>query len=238
VDAPLPHESRLTIVLGTEQAPALIHWSTQLQPPTYSPFDSYALRTRDGWILIDPMQPTPDVFGRLERLIAERPAAVVLTSDGHERSSATARDRWGTPVWGPIPVESERGSGYDGTPDHMYEEPASLPGGVRPIRIAGLWGGDHALVWEAPTGERVLFTGDLVNGQVQLDLAREDHFRRPHALNFGSRPGYVDRHPDHDALRRSLKRLLDEDFDLLCGAHATPFRDAPKAALARLAETV
>jgi hypothetical protein len=238
VETPTARESRFSVVLGTEAAPALIHWATQRTPPTYSPFDSYALRTRDGWVLIDPEEPAADVMTHLERLIGERPVATVLTSDGHERSAYDARERWGTPVWGPIPVESERGTGYDGAPDHHFEEPATLPGGLRPIRVAGLWGGDHALMWVSPTGERVLFSGDIVNGQVQLDLARADHFRRPHALNFGSRPGYAERHPDRAALRASLDRLLREDFDLLCGAHATPFRDSPKAALARLAETI
>ena len=175
--------------------------------------------------------------------MGSKPVAIVLTSDGHERDALTVRERWSAPIWGPIPVESERGVGYDGQPDHMFEEgsggtAAELPAGLRAIRLSGLWGGDHALLWRAPTGERVVFTGDPVNGQVQLDLAREDHFRRPNALNFGARPGYVDRHPDPQALRRTLSQLLDEDFDLLCGAHAIPFRDNPNAALTALLNTI
>ena len=31
---------------------------------------------------------------------------------------------------------------------------------------------------------------------------------------------------------------LEEDFDLLCGSHATPFRDKPKEALAALLATI
>jgi len=209
-------------------------------PERVGPFDSYALRTRDGWVVIDPLEPDAAVLERLERLMGERPSAIVLTSDGHERDAVAFRERWSAPSWGPIPVESERGIGYDGEPDHMYEEGSAeeLPGGLRAIRVAGLWGGDHVLVWRAPTGERVLFTGDPVNGQVQLELARENHFRRPNALNFGARPGYVERHPDPGALRRSLSRLLEEEFELLCGAHAVPFRDNPKAALAELLATM
>ena len=90
---------------------------------------------------------------------------------------------------------------------------------------------------QAPAGERVLFTGDPVNGQVQLDLAAVDHYRRPNALNFGARPGYVERHPKSAALRCSLRRVLEEDFDLLCGAHATRSR-RPRAALAALLATI
>jgi hypothetical protein len=233
-------ESRLSVALGTEAAAVLIHWATSFRPGEGGGFDSYALRTRDGWVLIDPVLPDAAVLERLEGLLVERPVATVLTSDGHERDARAFRDRWGTPIWGPIPVESERGIGYDGEPDHMYEEgsPTELPGGLRAVRVAGLWGGDHVLRWRAPTGERVLFTGDPVNGQVQLDLAAPDHFRRANALNFGARPGYAERHPERGALRRSLSRLLEEDFDLLCGSHATPFRDNAKAALAALLATI
>src|SRR5687767_15754166 len=54
-----------------------------------------------------------------------------------------------------------------------------------------------------------------------LELAAPDHFRRPNALNFGARPGYVGRHPDAGALKRSLERLLEWEFDVVCGSHAT-----------------
>ena len=242
MDFPGTRESRLSIALGTEAAPALIHWSTVFMPQRAGPFDSYALRTRDGWVLIDPMLPDQAVLDRLERLIGigRHPITTVLTSDGHERDALAFRERWSAPIWGPIPVASERGIGYDGQPDHMFEEgnAKDLPAGLRAIRLSGLWGGDHALLWRAPTGERVAFTGDPVNGQVHLDLAREDHFRRPNALNFGARPGYADRHPDPPALRRTLSRLLDEDLDLLCGSHAIPFRDNPNVALTALLTTI
>jgi hypothetical protein len=239
MDTPPARVSRLTVALGTEAAPALVHWATAFLPRPMGTLDSYALRTPDGWVLIDPLEPEPPVLERLERLLGEPPAATVLTSDGHERDAARFRARWSTPVWGPIPLPSARGAGYDGRPDHLYEEgrPPALPGGLRALRVAGLWGGDHVLLGRAPAGERVLFTGDPVNGQVRPDLAPADHYRRPNALNFGARPGYVGRHPDPAALRRSLSRALAEDFDLLCGAHATPFRDDPKAALAALLAT-
>ena len=232
-------ESRLAIVLGTDASPALIHWATGTRPGGGGTFDSYALRSDDGWILVDPAEPDQTVMARLEQLVGKA-SAIVLTSDGHERDAPAFRAKWGCPIWGPVPVESERGVGYDDTPDQSYEESsaAQLPAGLRATRLAGLWGGDHALRWQAPTGERVLFTGDPVNGQVQLELASPDHFRRPNALNFGSRPGYIARHPDPGALKRSLGRLLEEDVDLLCGAHGTPFRDNPKQALAKLIETI
>ena len=191
---------------------------------------------------IDPIEPEEVALERLEGMMGEKPVAIVLTSDGHERDAVALRDRWNAPIWGPIPVESERGIGYDGEPDHMYEGGSAterqLPGGMRAKRVAGLWGGDHVLRWEAPTGEGVLFTGDPVNGQIQLDLAAPDHYRRPNALNFGARPGYVGRHPDRAALKSSLERLLEWEFDVVCGSHATPFRENPKKALAELLRSI
>ena len=84
-------------------------------------------------MLIDPLEPDRAVLARLEQLLGDRPIATVLTSDGHERDARTFREQWSAPIWGPIPVESARGVGYDGEPDHRYEEgrPAELPGGLR-----------------------------------------------------------------------------------------------------------
>jgi hypothetical protein len=231
--------SRVEVVLGSADRPLLVHWSTQ-HPQVYSPFDSYALRAPDGWVLIDPELPDGPVQERLRELIRERPVATVLTNDGHERACYTARERWGIPVWGPVVPEgaSDRGVGYDGTPDHMYEEQTSLPGGLRAVKVAALWGGEHALFWRAPGGESVLFSGDLLNGQAQPELAKEDHFRRGPGLEFGSRPGYLERHPDRPALRASLDRLLAERIDLICGAHAIPFGDDPAGAIRRMRERV
>jgi glyoxylase-like metal-dependent hydrolase (beta-lactamase superfamily II) len=204
-----------------------------------SSFDSYALRTDAGWIFVDPVQPTRSAAPRLARLIRERPVATVLTSDGHERSCYAVRQQWGTPVWGP--VLGQRDSAYGGQPDHLYTEGDSLPGGLRPLKLAGMWRGDHALLWSASGGsggERVLFSGDVLNGQLEPDLAPEDHDRREPGLYFGARPRYVERHANPAALKASLERLLTEEFDLIAGAHGRPFRDNSKGALARLIETI
>src|SRR6266540_1456197 len=93
--------SRVAVELGTEDRPVLVRWSTIWRPGRYSPFDSYALRTKDGWVLIDPEEPTSAAMDRLEDLIRQEPVATVLTSDGHERSCYAARAQWGASVWGP-----------------------------------------------------------------------------------------------------------------------------------------
>ncbi len=231
-------QSRVAVELGTETQPVLIRFSSGWMPGGQSSLDSYALRTAAGWVLIDPLEPTPDGAARLRELIHERPVATVLTSDGHERSCYEARRQWGTPVWGPTPGEAQRDVAYEGTPDHLYTEGDALPGGLRAIKLAGAWRGDHALLWQAPGGERVLFSGDILNGQVETDLAQEDHYRRDPGLYFGARPGYPERHENRAGLKASLERLLQEEFDVIAGSHGRPFRENPKAAVARLIETL
>ena len=232
-------ESRVEVVLGTESEPVLIRFATGERPGTYGSNDSYALRSEAGWILIDPQRPTAEALDQLRGLIRERPVATVLTSDGHERSSFEAREAWGTPVWGPALGEAQRDPAYEGTPDHLYKEGDELPGGLRAIKLAGAWRGDHALLWRAPAGERVLLSGDILVGQVERDLAAPDHFRGEPGLYFGARPGYVERHADPAALKASLERLLSQaEFDLICGAHGKPFRDQPRVAVMRLIESI
>lgn len=244
------YESRVVVELGTESDPELIRFCVGERPARYV-LDAYALRTTAGWVFLDPVRPTPEGAVRLRRLIRERPVATVLTSDGHERFCYAVREQWGTPVWGPVLGEAQRDTGYGGQPDHLsayggqpdhlYAEGDVLPGGLRPLKLAGMWRGDHALLWSASGGsggERVLFSGDALNGQLEPDLAPEDHYRHEPGLYFGARPRYVERHANPAALKASLERLLTEEFDLIAGAHGRPFRYNSKGALARLIETI
>jgi hypothetical protein len=100
------------------------------------------------------------------------------------------------------------------------------------------WDWRAATTWQPPNDERVLFTGDVLNGQVDTDLARGDHHRREPGIYFGSQPRYVERHVNPAALKASVERLLELEFDTIAGSHARPFRDDSRAALARLLETI
>src|SRR5687767_11147534 len=212
--SPPAAESRVAVELGTESEPELIRFCLGQRPARYV-LDSYALRTTAGWVFVDPVRPTPESADRLRRLIQERPVATVLTSDGHERFCYAVREQWGTPVWGPQPGVGQRPVEYHGKPDRLYAEGDALPGGMRAIKLVGLARGDHALLWEPLHGGRFLFSGDVLNGQVDTELARADHYRREPGLYFGSRPRYVERHANPAALKASLERLLHEDVDMI-----------------------
>jgi hypothetical protein len=230
--------SRVAIELGTEQHPQLLRYWTGPGPDGFGTCVSYVLRTADGWIFLDPLRPEPASADRLRQLVRERPIATVLTSDGHERFAQEIRRQWGTPVWGPVLSEAQRDPAYDVEPDHIYSEGDTLPGGLRPIKLTGAWRGDHALLWVAPTGERVLFSGDILNGQAEPETVPDDHYRRASGLAYGARPTYVERHDNPTALKASLQRLLREEIDMICGSHARPYCDAPAASLARLIDTI
>lgn len=226
-------QSCMKIESGTDSNPVLIRWSSNVGRP--SPWDSYALRTTAGWVLIDPDRPTAEIEGRLENLIDEVPIATVLTSDGHERSCYDLRDRWGIPVWGPATEPAQRPVAYEGKPDHIYDVETELPGGLVAHKLRGAWQGDHALLWR---DEGILFTGDILNGQVERSLVPEDHYRYHSGIYFGARAGYIDRHEDPEGLKESILPLLGWDFDTICGSHGTPFRDDVKSAVTRLLDTI
>ena len=242
VPAPEPRTpaSRIVVELGSESNPLLIRFCIAGSEGIFGTLDGYALRTTAGWVFIDPPRPTTAIAERLSRLVTEAPIATLLTSDGHERFCYALRQQWGTPVWGPTPGEGQRPVEYEGRPDHLYVAGDTLPGGLRAIKLAGMWRGDHALLWHAPSGERILFSGDILNGQVEPDLSHPEHFRRRPGLFFGARPGYAERHANRAALKASLERLLAEEFDIIAGSHSRPFRDdpTPKAALTTLIQTL
>lgn len=235
-----PRTLRLYVELGTPPAPSLLRWSTWEQTP--SNFDSYALLGPGGPVLIDPAilpdlpDAAPPAAGPTESLWARLgapPLATVLTNDMHERDAYAVRERFGAPVWAPAAGLPERGGVLEGAPDHAYEDGASLPGGLRAHRIAGKFAGDTVLLWTAPTGEAVLFTGDTLNGQLNPENPLPNPRRGAPGLYVGAGRPYL-RDLDVEALKRSLRPLLAGPIDLICGSHGLPWRDDPPGALARL----
>ena len=148
-----PATSTVAVVLGTEEKPALVRWTTWWDSP--GSWDSYALITADGPVLIDPETLTVDGEERLLALLGTTPKATVLTNDMHERGAYEYREKWGAPVHAPA-----YGTLYDGAPDQLYRNGDTLPGGLRAYKLeGGAFPGDTVLRWEAPDGTRVLVHG-------------------------------------------------------------------------------
>ncbi len=229
--------TRIEVTLGTREHPVLIHWARWRvrEDRPASAYHSYAAMTGDGPVLIDPVDPTGDQALDLWALVGDSPVAAMLTNDMHERDAYRIRDRHGTPVWAPLAGLPRHGGVLAGVPSATYTDGDTLPGGLRAFKLDGRFSGDSAILWPAPDGPGLLFTGDALNGP-ESDPRLPSPIPHPRAapgLYLGAGQPYL-RHPNPAALKRSLRRLLGEDFDVICGAHGRPVGRNAHDALRRL----
>lgn len=241
-DVPGPHApvTVTSVVLGTRDRPSLLRGCTWAAPWwVFGHNDWYALSVPGGCVLVDPDGAGDiDDTGRAGETghgapgVWEpfgRPPAIVLTTDQHERSAYALRERLGAPVWAPE-AGLAAGGDLEGRPDRTYRGGSDLPGGLRAIVPGGIGGTTaaawHVLAWRAPSGERVLFTGDALNGPADP--------RHPlHATLDRPAPGlYAGASRDHlvsagpRALHDALMPLLAARADLICGGHGVPVTGA------------
>jgi glyoxylase-like metal-dependent hydrolase (beta-lactamase superfamily II) len=225
-----PATSTVAVLLGTERQPQLIRWTTWWDSP--GSWDSYALVAADGPVLIDPETLTPEGEERLLALLGTPPKVTVLTNDMHERGAYTYREKWGAPVHAPA-----YGRLYDGTPDQLYQDGDTLPGGLTAYKLeGGAFPGDTVLMWISPEGKRVLFTGDAMNGGFNRLNPAGPHPRRGQpGLYLGAGPFYLEK-CTAAPLKESFRRLLEERIDMIAGAHGDPVTGDPNDSLRRLLE--
>ena len=158
--------------------------------------------TGTGCVLIDPVRLAPEALASLPP-----PEAILLNARTHQRSAWRYRRELGIEVWlaDDAPAAEEE-------PDHRYTEGDTLPGGLEVIRTPGPeWPHYSFLLGRAPG---VLFCSDLLSAD-------------------GGALAFVpfEFHDDPDETRRSVERLLDLDFTILCLDHGAPLTDDPKAAI-------
>ena len=188
----------------------LWHWSIANSAIGGSTSSSQALAVDGGSVLIDPIRLEPDELAALPR-----PAAIILTARCHQRSAWRYRREFGAEVWAP-----EGAAATDEEPDRRYAEGDLLPGGLRALRTPGPEPVHYCLLREdAP---RILFCSDLLMGGGAGGLAFVP----------------VEFHDDGAETRRSVERLADLDFDVLCLDHGRPVTEDPAGAIrALLAES-
>ena len=169
---------------------------------------SHAVATETGCVLIDPVRLAPEALTMLPS-----PEAALLTARTHQRSTWNYRRELGIEVWladDAPPAEEE--------PDHRYAEGDILPGGLEAIRTPGPeWPHYCFLLGRGPG---VLFCSDLL-------------------MDDGGSLAFVpfEFHDDPDETRRSVERLLDLDFTILCLDHGPPLTEDPKSAIRELLAT-
>jgi glyoxylase-like metal-dependent hydrolase (beta-lactamase superfamily II) len=163
---------------------------------------SHAVSTESGSVLIDPVRLAPPALAALPK-----PEAVLLSARTHQRSAWRYRGELGLEVWLP-----EDAPAADEEPDQRFAEGDVLPGGLETIRTPGPERPHYSFLLHRAPG--VLFCSDLL-------------------MDRGGTLAFVpfEFHDDPAETRRSVERLLDLDFTILCLDHGPPLKHDPKAAI-------
>ena len=134
--------------------------------------------------------------------------AIVLTAGSHQRSAWRFRRELGARVWAPALVRE-----VEEEPDVRYEDGDELPGGFLAVFTPGAGTTQHTLLRDG-----VAICPDLLlqPEDGELEFVPDEYLYDP-AL-----------------ARRSIEKLLELPFDVLCLTHGGVLRDDPKAAIRAL----
>jgi glyoxylase-like metal-dependent hydrolase (beta-lactamase superfamily II) len=189
-------------------APVLDHWWFPDERIGGRQSDSYSLYSRAGVIFVDPLP--------MSHAAAEDYPAVtyaLLTRACHQRAAWRYRFEHGARVTAP-----RYSPGLKTEPDVSYIEGTRMPEDFRAIHAPGPeW--DHYVFYRPGDEYSVLFIGELVR-----------RFDSHSPLELSP----VDPDLDPEIARRSLDKLLELDFDLLCMSHGGYIDSEPKLELAKL----
>ena len=185
----------------------IYHWRIQNSAIGGATSSSHALATNgEGCVFIDPVRLSDEALSMLPE-----PQAILLTARCHQRSAWRYRKQFGIEVWLP-----EDATAADEEPDRRYADGDMLPGGLKAIRTPGPeWPHYSFLLESAPA---VLFCSDLISSHPEQGLA---------FVPF-------EYHDDPAETVRSVERLLDLPFSILCLDHGVPVEKDPKAAIREL----
>jgi glyoxylase-like metal-dependent hydrolase (beta-lactamase superfamily II) len=167
---------------------------------------AYAVAGEGGVVMVDPLPLEAKALAELGRV-----EAIVLTCGSHQRSAWRYRREHGVLVYAPALAEE-----IDEEPDVRYGDGETLPGGLHAVFTPGAGTTQHTLLLGDP---KVAFVPDMLVGTPDGRVAM-----------LASRWMY-----DPAEARRSVERLLELDFDVLCLAHGPAVtegaKDAVRAAL-------
>jgi glyoxylase-like metal-dependent hydrolase (beta-lactamase superfamily II) len=184
-----------------EVAPGVRRWSIHDERIDFLGA-AYAVTTEHGTVLIDPLRLEDDALAELGRI-----EAIVLTCGSHQRCAWRYRRELGAKVYAPAQAKE-----IDEEPDVRYGDGDTLPAGLRAVFTPGAGTTQHTLLLGDP---KVAFVPDMLvetpDGRVAM---------------LASRWMY-----DPAEARRSVEKLLDLDFDVLCLAHGGAVTEGAKDAI-------
>jgi glyoxylase-like metal-dependent hydrolase (beta-lactamase superfamily II) len=154
-------------------------------------------------ILIDPL---PMDKGDLKKL--GQVEAICLTASCHERAASRYQRSFKIPIYAPV-----RAVDFEGAPDHWYRPGHRLPGGLKAVHSPGPTDAHYSFYLRRNGG--VVFCADLLTNAEGRGLA----------FVAGE---YQD---DPKGTRKSVRRLLDLQFRVLCPNHGAPVKTGAKKAI-------
>ena len=180
-----------------EIAKNLYGWAS-FHPQWKVDFNSYALKTAEGVVFIDPLKVEPDVLQQIEALGV--PIAIFLTNAHHDRDSDWFRKKYGILVYAHEKAQAD----CDTKIDVLLMDGERLPGGVKAVHLPGSSASETA--YYVKSGGGIVLVGDtlLNQGDNGLTLVPEPYIE------------------DKKQALKSLQRLLELDFKIITFAHGKP----------------
>ena len=195
-----------------EIVPSILTWPWFSERHRYN-FNGHLVRDPGGTICIDPVEPDAATLAELAQAGV---ACIVLTNRNHARAANLVRERTGAPV-----AIHHADSAHARAQGAEVDTDLHLGQRLGPFVLVGVPGkspGEVALHWPE---QRLLIVGDAV---------------------IGTPPGSCSLLPDAvvddpEQLRRSVRRLLDLDFDALLFGDGESILQGAKARLRALVES-
>jgi len=168
-------------------------------------FNSYALKTSEGVVFIDPLKPDPAVVEKLKAL--GEPIAILLTNAHHDRGADWFRKQYDIQVYAHEKAKAD----CDTKIDVLLMDGERLPGPVKAVYMPGSSAGETAF-YSKVAGGIVLMGDTLLNqGDKGLALLQDDYME------------------DKKQALKSLQKILELDFNVITFAHGEPIvQDAKK----------
>jgi hypothetical protein len=196
-------EPKETAAAVDEVVPGVWHWHVSDDRIGGYLSAAHAVAADGGAVLIDPLPLAAEPLARLGEV-----TAILLSSGSHQRSAWRLRDELGAKLYAPALSQT-----LEEEPDERYGDGDVLPGGLRAVYTPGAGTTQHTFLLEGEPG--VAFVPDLL-----AHLPGEPLMLVP--AEFMHDPAEA---------RRSIEKLLDLPFSVLCLSHGTPILADPKGAI-------
>jgi glyoxylase-like metal-dependent hydrolase (beta-lactamase superfamily II) len=181
----------------------LLFWQGY-DPKVKTDLCSHAIRTPEGWVIVDPIPVADELLEDIKS--SGDVAAIVITSVNHERAAADFKKKTGARVYA-------HEEGRDELTADVWLRDGDDVAGLKAVSLPGFAIGEIALY--SGTGSGTMIMGDaLINTG---------------SYGYGMLPGkYCE---DGKEAARSIRKLLQFDFEIMTFAHGLPITSGAKRKL-------